>query len=111
MPDLAQWERFKRYLLVCDSVGVTVDVSRMNFSDAFLKEKEPDIRRAFTEMDKLEAGEIANPDEKRMVGHYWLRDSSKAKWSRAAESSWICQNKSPTRTSPARPPPLTTLSA
>jgi glucose-6-phosphate isomerase len=78
MPDLAQWERFKRYLLVCDSVGVTVDVSRMNFSDAFLKEKEADIRRAFTEMDKLEAGEIANPDEKRMVGHYWLRDSSKA---------------------------------
>ena len=26
-------------------------------------------------MRELEAGAIANPDEKRMVGHYWLRDS------------------------------------
>src|SRR5206468_11900265 len=28
---------------------------------------------AFREMDALEKGEIANPDENRMVGHYWLR--------------------------------------
>ena len=27
-------------------------------------------------MGELEAGAIANPDEKRMVGHYWLRDSN-----------------------------------
>lgn len=27
-------------------------------------------------MSELEAGAIANPDEGRMVGHYWLRDSS-----------------------------------
>ena len=29
-------------------------------------------------MDALEAGAIANPDEKRMVGHYWLRNPSLA---------------------------------
>ena len=28
---------------------------------------------AFAEMAALEKGAIANPDEKRMVGHYWLR--------------------------------------
>ena len=29
---------------------------------------------AFTAMQELEAGAIANPDEERQVGHYWLRD-------------------------------------
>jgi glucose-6-phosphate isomerase len=28
-------------------------------------------------MEQLEAGAIANPDEQRMVGHYWLRDLSR----------------------------------
>ncbi len=36
------------------------------------------IENAFTEMDRLESGEIANPDENRMVGHYWLRDPKRA---------------------------------
>src|SRR5258706_16248499 len=34
---------------------------------------EPAMEHAFTDMDALEAGAIANPDEKRMAGHYWLR--------------------------------------
>ncbi len=78
MDNLTMWKRFKSYLCVCESVGITVDISRMRFSETFLQQKDADIRRAFVEMDKLEAGAIANPDEHRMVGHYWLRDSSKA---------------------------------
>jgi glucose-6-phosphate isomerase len=35
-----------------------------------LKEK---IAKAFNDMSELEGGAIANPDEGRMVGHYWLR--------------------------------------
>jgi len=31
------------------------------------------MRSAFDAMDALEGGAIANPDENRMVGHYWLR--------------------------------------
>lgn len=31
------------------------------------------LERALDEMEALEKGEVANPDEKRMVGHYWLR--------------------------------------
>src|SRR5207253_72156 len=50
----------------------------MNFADGFLASKEADARRAIAAMEQLEAGAIANPDENRMVGHYWLRDSSKA---------------------------------
>lgn len=34
--------------------------------------------RAFSEMEQLEAGAIANPDEGRQVGHYWLRDPMRA---------------------------------
>ena len=33
---------------------------------------------AFKAMEELEKGSIANPDEGRMVGHYWLRNSSLA---------------------------------
>src|ERR1700688_53280 len=46
----------------------------MHFDDAFLASMEPAMQKAFQEMDALESGAIANPDEKRMVGHYWLRN-------------------------------------
>jgi glucose-6-phosphate isomerase len=36
------------------------------------------ITTAEAAMRAVEAGEIANPDENRMVGHYWLRNSSLA---------------------------------
>ena len=39
---------------------------------------EPAIQRAYAAMDALEGGAIANPDEGRMVGHYWLRAPRKA---------------------------------
>ena len=74
----ASWERFKRGLIVAEPVGVTLDVSRMAFDDAFLDAKDEAIRRALAQMAALEAGAIANPDEKRMVGHYWLRDAKRA---------------------------------
>ena len=50
----------------------------MNFDDAFFSQMAAPMQRAFTAMDKIEAGAIANPDENRMVGHYWLRDASRA---------------------------------
>ncbi len=50
----------------------------MNFSDSLFSEMLPRMENAFTEMTKLESGAIANPDENRMVGHYWLRKPSLA---------------------------------
>lgn len=38
----------------------------------------PALQRAHRAMAELEAGAIANPDEKRQVGHYWLRDPERA---------------------------------
>jgi glucose-6-phosphate isomerase len=45
----------------------------MNFSDDFLSSMEPQIQQAYQNMEALEKGSEANPDEERMVGHYWLR--------------------------------------
>ncbi len=72
------WERYKKHLCVCPSIGLKLDISRMNFSDDYLDRMEPEIQKAYQAMDALEAGAIANPDENRMVGHYWLRNPESA---------------------------------
>ena len=68
------WARFKKYYAEFPGIGLSVDISRMNFSEDFLSSMEPRMQAAFAEMAALEKGAIANPDEHRMVGHYWLRD-------------------------------------
>jgi len=72
------WQRFKEFYCEFPGLGLAMDVSRMNFPDDFLSTMEPRIQRAFAAMRDLEAGAIANPDEKRMVGHYWLRHAALA---------------------------------
>ncbi|MCC5877994.1 MAG: glucose-6-phosphate isomerase [Candidatus Sumerlaeia bacterium] len=53
---------------------VSIDYSLMDLNEAFLSSMEGPMQQAFAAMADLEAGAIANPDENRMVGHYWLRD-------------------------------------
>ncbi|MDB4965107.1 MAG: glucose-6-phosphate isomerase [Myxococcales bacterium] len=72
------WARYREYLSVHPSIALSVDVSRMKFGADFFTTMEPAMQRAFGAMEALEKGAIANPDEKRMVGHYWLRDSERA---------------------------------
>jgi glucose-6-phosphate isomerase len=72
------WQRYQQYLLRYPDLGFSIDISRMKFGDDFFARMEPLVSRAFEDMKKLEAGEIANPDEGRMVGHYWLRNSALA---------------------------------
>jgi glucose-6-phosphate isomerase len=78
MDQRSLWERYKKYLCQCPSIGLTLDISRISFADDFLSRMEPEIQKAFQSMDTLEAGAIANPDENRMVGHYWLRNPALA---------------------------------
>lgn len=78
MDALAQWQRYKKYLYDCPELRFSLDYSRMHFPDDFFDSMRGSIDQAFVAMDQLEAGAIANPDENRMVGHYWLRDSSRA---------------------------------
>ena len=72
------WPRFQKYFLRYDDLGFSIDISRMRFSDGFFEEMKPRVEKAFVAMQELEAGAIANPDEQRMVGHYWLRNSKLA---------------------------------
>lgn len=73
MNNLELWKRYKKYLNVNPDLGLMIDISRMNFPEGYFDVMEPRIQKAFRDMDALESGAIANPDEKRMVGHYWLR--------------------------------------
>ncbi|HTP29355.1 MAG TPA: glucose-6-phosphate isomerase, partial [Anaeromyxobacteraceae bacterium] len=72
------WGNYKRHWCEVPSLGLSVDVSRMRFDADFFERSSASMRRAFEAMDALEAGAIANPDEKRMVGHYWLRAAGMA---------------------------------
>ncbi len=72
------WERYCRYLCVQPSIGLKLDVSRMKFGATYFESMDGPARRALDAMHKLEQGEIANPDENRQVGHYWLRNPSLA---------------------------------
>lgn len=67
------WPRFREYFLENKKLGFALDISRMRFDEDFLARMQPKAKRAFAEMRALEKGAIANPDENRMVGHYWLR--------------------------------------
>jgi glucose-6-phosphate isomerase len=75
---LEWWERFQKYYAGFPEIGLAVDLSRMNVDDAFFAAMEPRMQKAFDDMTALEGGAIANPDENRMVGHYWLRNPSLA---------------------------------
>jgi len=72
------WNRFQKHLCHCPELGIWLDISRMNFGDDFFNSMEPAMQRAFIAMQALEQGSIANPDEGRMVGHYWLRSPALA---------------------------------
>ncbi len=78
MNNKALWDRYKKYLCSVPSLGMALDISRMNFPDDYLDRMEPEMQKAYKAMDALEAGAIANPDENRMVGHYWLRAPERA---------------------------------
>ena len=73
MDSLQLWNRFKHYYFADADLGFALDISRMNFGDDFFADFEPKLQDAYAQMDELEGGAIANPDENRMVGHYWLR--------------------------------------
>src|SRR5438067_7866540 len=78
MASTSLWPRFQKYFLRYDDLGFSIDISRMRFADEFFDRMTPLVAKAFAAMRELEAGAIANPDEQRMVGHYWLRDSKLA---------------------------------
>src|SRR5690349_21017379 len=73
MSDPELYARFQKQLLALEALELYLDVSRIHFADGFFATMEPKVQAALAHMAELEQGAIANPDEKRRVGHYWLR--------------------------------------
>src|SRR2546430_13361930 len=86
MSSSSLWQRFQQYFLYYRDPAFSVDISRMKFPDDFFEKMRPKIDNAFAAMRALEAGAIANPTEKRMVGHYWLRNPTDRKSTRLNSS-------------------------
>ncbi|MCL1917499.1 MAG: glucose-6-phosphate isomerase [Peptococcaceae bacterium] len=68
-----QWRKFQQGFVFDTSLGMAVDFSRAGVDRDFLEEMSVAMGRCYDELAELEAGAIANPDENRQVGHYWLR--------------------------------------
>ncbi len=75
---MSNWERFNKYYLQSEELEFALDISRINFDDNYLEQMEPKMQAAYDSMEALESGAVANPDENRMVGHYWLRNAALA---------------------------------
>lgn len=78
MKENSLWSRFQQYFLRYNDLGISMDISRMNFPDDFFRRMSGAADEAVQAMKVLEGGAIANPDEGRMVGHYWLRNPALA---------------------------------
>ncbi|MCB1033220.1 MAG: glucose-6-phosphate isomerase [Acidobacteria bacterium] len=74
----ALWRSYKDRLCSRDELGLRLDLSRMGLEDGFLTAREPDVSAALQAMEALEEGALANVDEGRQVGHYWLRSPARA---------------------------------
>jgi glucose-6-phosphate isomerase len=72
------FDRFSQQLLRYPALGFSLDLSRMDIPAGFHESMKEKVAKAFADMVALEAGGIANPDEGRMVGHYWLRNPALA---------------------------------
>ncbi|MBN2234920.1 MAG: glucose-6-phosphate isomerase [Opitutales bacterium] len=72
------WNTFDSRFVYYSELGLSLDLSRVSYPERFMSEMEPRMQAAFGAMRELEAGAIANPDENRMVGHYWLRNPAVA---------------------------------
>ena len=69
----SQWERFQETYFNNRELGFALDISRMDIGATDIQKFVPRLQSGLSQMTQLEEGAIANPDEKRMVGHYWLR--------------------------------------
>ncbi|MFZ9836987.1 MAG: glucose-6-phosphate isomerase [Opitutaceae bacterium] len=67
------WAHFQEHYHHYPALGFSLDLSRLPLPAAFTAAMEGPMQEAFAAMRALEAGAIANPDEGRRVGHYWLR--------------------------------------
>lgn len=72
------WQSYNQALVRYPQHGFSLDLSLMDIEPGYVEALAPKITKAFSDMVAVESGAIANPDEGRMVGHYWLRNADLA---------------------------------
>ncbi len=72
------WQSYNQSLVRYPQHGFSLDLSLMDIEPTYIAALAPRIAKAFADMEAVESGSIANPDEGRMVGHYWLRNADLA---------------------------------
>ncbi len=66
---------YKKNIFFDDNTGLSLDFNGLQKSLAEqIAAQEKMLQKARADMAALEGGAVANPDEQRMVGHYWLRN-------------------------------------
>jgi glucose-6-phosphate isomerase len=71
-----QRDRFEQFCSRCirlDDPAVELDFSQAQIEDQAIQALLPSLQRALSAMEQIDGGAVANADEGRMVGHYWLR--------------------------------------
>ena len=68
------WDQFQEHYLAYPEIGFALDSSRIGAPAIDGEALASAMNSAFAAMKALEEGAIANPDEERQVGHYWLRN-------------------------------------
>ena len=76
--DFDTWDKYCKYLWFNKQVNIWLDISKINFTQDQISSLEKKFKSVFSSINELEAGAISNIDEKRQVGHYWLRNPSLA---------------------------------
>jgi len=69
----ATLDKYSKLLYSNESLGFYLDLHHANLKVSDLNRTTPMLEAALRDMEALESGSIANPDEQRQVGHYWLR--------------------------------------
>jgi glucose-6-phosphate isomerase len=69
-----RWQHFQEHFFWFEDLEFGVDTSKIHFREHFEEEMQASVENAYLAMAALEAGAIANLDENRLVGHYWLRN-------------------------------------
>lgn len=67
------WQSYNQSIVRYPKLSFSLDLSLMDIPAEYKDGLDTNIAKAISDMAALESGAIANPDEQRMVGHYWLR--------------------------------------
>lgn len=76
MPD--SLDRYLAWRLYQPELDLELDLADAGLDEARLAAAAPRLEAALDALHRIELGAVANVDEGRMVGHYWLRDPDRA---------------------------------